>query len=105
MRLTAGVRAWREREINVTASALIHSTQLVARIRSVSPCAVSVFDEIASRRKHAGPVTRAAIMTGLSGCHWGSTFSRRHSGNGVKDSTRKAMVATIASVSPPGLRS
>ena len=45
-------------DIAVTASAPIHSTQLVARIRSMSP-AMPVIDEMLSRMKQAGQTTRA----------------------------------------------
>ena len=88
--------------INVIASAQIHSERVAARIRSASPAGPE-FENTASRIKQMGPMTRAAIITGLSRRHSGRAFSRRHSGNGVAARTRNAMVATTASVIPPGL--
>ena len=88
--------------INVIASALIHSERVAARIRSASPAGPEL-ENTTSRIKQMGPMTRAAIITGLSRRHSGRAFSRRQSGNGVITRTAKAMVATIASVMPPGL--
>ena len=45
--------------------------------------------------KQSGPRMRAAIITGLSRRHSASWASRRHSGKGVRTSTRKARLLTI----------
>lgn len=89
--------------ISVTASELIHSTQLVARTRSAKPSAVPVSEAMLSSMKQSGQITRAAVIMGTMGRQAGSRSSRLRSWAGVNTSTRKAAVATVASVIPPGL--
>jgi len=72
--------------ISVAASELIHSTQLVARIRSARLSAVPVSEATLSSMKHSGKTARAAVVTG-------STLRRFRSWAGVQTRTRNAAVA------------
>lgn len=87
----------------VTPRAAIHSTHVVVSNRSIRPSATLALEAKQSRKKPTGPRILAINMTGLSCRHSGSTWSRRHSGIGVKASTRNASEATMESVNPPQL--
>ena len=50
---------------------------------SPTPGVECMLEEIANARKQAGPITRAASITGLSCRHCGRRASRRHIGKGV----------------------
>ena len=73
--LTGLLQARREVTIRLIARRALHSTKVLTRSRSISPFAgIEVMvEETAIRTKQRSPRTRAAIITGLSRRHWGST--------------------------------